>query len=218
MIVQQTTARGLSTGQAALAQLEHGPNTILAPRPPAAWRRVLVQLRDPMILLLIAAAVLTASLRDLTDLTVILVVVVLNTTVGVVQEIRAEHALTALNRLAAPDATVRRGEQTTVVPPAEVVPDDVALLQTGDVVPADVKVFEAVRLQVDESALTGESVPVEKASTDELYAGTVITRGRGTGLVTRTGVDSALGKIASLLSDREQVLWQSLRALTANQA
>ncbi|HWD79061.1 MAG TPA: cation-transporting P-type ATPase [Kribbella sp.] len=200
MTLQQTSPRGLSTEQAALALLEHGPNTIPAARPPSAWRRVLVQLRDPMILLLIAAAVLTASLRDLTDLAVILVVVVLNTTVGVAQEIRAEHALAALNRLAAPHATVQRGTQITVVPSADVVPDDVVLLQAGDVVPADLWLFDAVRLQVDESALTGESVPVEKEAADELYAGTVVTRGRGTGAVTRTGSGSALGKIAALLS------------------
>ncbi|MFI5696445.1 cation-translocating P-type ATPase [Kribbella sp. NPDC051586] len=202
MTVQVTTPRGLSPRQAALALAEHGPNTIPAPRPPSAWRRVLAQLRDPMILLLIAAAVLTAGLHDLTDLTVILVVVILNTTVGVVQEIRAEHALAALNRLAAPHATVRRADRTMVIPSAEVVPDDVVLLQAGDVVPADLRLFDAIRLQADESALTGESVPIEKEPTDELYAGTVVTRGRGAGVVTRTATRSALGKIALLLSNQ----------------
>ncbi|HEY3560632.1 MAG TPA: cation-transporting P-type ATPase [Kribbella sp.] len=200
MTVQQTTPRGLSSDQATYALTEHGPNTIPAPRAPSAWRRVLLQLRDPMILLLIAAAVLTASLHDGTDLTVILVVVVLNTAVGVGQEIRAEHALAALNRLAAPHATVRRDGRATVVPAAEVVPDDVVLLQAGDIVPADLRLVDAVRLQADESTLTGESVPVEKDRTDELYAGTIVTRGRGAGLVTRTGQNSALGKIAALLS------------------
>ncbi|MER7251375.1 cation-transporting P-type ATPase [Kribbella sp. NPDC000426] len=202
MTVRVSAPRGLSTRQAALALVEHGPNTIPAPRPPSPWLRVLAQLRDPMILLLIAAAVLTASLHDLTDLTVILVVVVLNTTVGVVQEIRAEHALAALNRLAAPHATVRRGDRTTVIRSADVVPGDVVLLQAGDVVPADLQLFDAVRLQADESALTGESVPVEKEPTGELYAGTVVTRGRGAGVVTRTGTLSALGKIAVLLSNQ----------------
>ncbi|TCC16057.1 cation-translocating P-type ATPase [Kribbella sindirgiensis] len=200
MTLQQTSPRGLSTDQAALALAEHGPNTIPAPRPPSAWRRVLVQLRDPMILLLIAAAVLTAGLRDFTDLAVILVVVVLNTTVGVVQEIRAEHALAALSRLAAPHATVRRDGRATLIASAEVVPNDVVLLQAGDVVPADLQVFDAAQLQADESTLTGESVPVEKDTADQLYAGTVVTRGRGTGLALRTGSNSALGKIAALLS------------------
>ncbi|MET9273599.1 cation-transporting P-type ATPase [Kribbella sp. NPDC003557] len=202
MTVQQTTPRGLSTDQAARRLVEHGPNTIPAPRPPSPWLRVLVQLRDPMILLLIAAAVLTASLRDFTDLSVILVVVVLNTTVGVVQEIRAEHALAALNRLAAPQAAVRRSGRTIVVPAANVVPDDVVLLQAGDVVPADLVLFDAVQLQADEATLTGESVPVEKDPADELFAGTVVTRGRGAGTVTRTGTGSALGRIAALLSNQ----------------
>ncbi|MET9311784.1 cation-transporting P-type ATPase [Kribbella sp. NPDC003505] len=202
MTVQQTSPRGLSAEQAALRLVEHGPNSIPAPRPPSPWLRVLVQLRDPMILLLIAAAILTASLGDVTDLTVILVVVVLNTTVGVVQEIRAEHALAALSRLAAPHATVRRSGHTTVVPAADVVPDDVVLLQAGDVVPADLVLFDAVQLQADESTLTGESVPVEKDPADEVFSGTVVTRGRGTGTVTRTGPGSALGQIAVLLSNQ----------------
>ncbi|TCC30785.1 cation-translocating P-type ATPase [Kribbella speibonae] len=200
MTLQQTSPRGLSTDQAALALAEHGPNTIPAPRPPSAWLRVLVQLRDPMILLLLAAAVLTAGLRDYTDLAVILVVVVLNTTVGVVQEIRAEHALAALSRLAAPHATVRRDGRATLIASAEVVPNDVVLLQAGDVVPADLQLFDAAQLQADESTLTGESVPVEKDTADQLYAGTVVTRGRGSGLALRTGSRSALGKIAALLS------------------
>jgi Ca2+-transporting ATPase len=202
MTLQQTSPCGLSPNQAARRLAEHGPNTIPAQRPPSPWLRVLMQLRDPMILLLIAAAVLTASLRDVTDLTVILVVVVLNTTVGVVQEIRAEHALAALSRLAAPQATVRRGGHTSVVPASDVVPDDVVLLQAGDVVPADLALVEAVQLQADESTLTGESVPVEKDPADELYAGTVVTRGRGAGTVTRTGLGSALGQIAALLSNQ----------------
>ncbi|GAA2807030.1 cation-translocating P-type ATPase [Kribbella solani] len=214
MTVQQSAPRGLSTSQAAVALTEHGPNTNPAPRPPSPWRRVLLQLRDPMILLLVGAAVLTASLHDFTDLTVILVVVVLNTTVGVAQEIRAEHALTALNRLAAPQATVRRDGRATVVPAAEVVPDDVVLLQAGDIVPADLRLFDAVRLQADESALTGESVPVEKQTPDELYAGTIVTRGRGSAVVTRTGPNSALGKIAALLSGQRPRATPLQRRLT----
>ncbi|MEU8226156.1 cation-transporting P-type ATPase [Kribbella sp. NPDC048915] len=202
MTLQQLSARGLTAEQAERRLHEHGPNTIPAPRPPSTWRRVLMQLRDPMILLLLAAAVLTATLRDFTDLAIIMIVVVLNTTVGVIQEIRAEHALAALRQLAAPHATVRRSGRPTVVPAAEVVPDDVALLQAGDVVPADLVLSDAVRVQVDESTLTGESVPVEKCVGDELFAGTVVTRGRGAGTVTRTGLSSALGQIAALLSNQ----------------
>ena len=107
-----------------------------------------------MILLLLGAAVLTATLHDLTDLAVILIVIVLNTTVGVVQELRAEHALAALNRLAAPQATVLRSGRTMVIRAADVVPGDLVLLEAGDIVPADLELSGAVRLQTDESALT----------------------------------------------------------------
>jgi Ca2+-transporting ATPase len=157
-----------------------------------------------MILLLLAAAVLTATLNDLTDLAVILIVIVLNTTVGVIQELRAERALGALNRLAAPQATVLRSGRTTVIAAADVVPGDLVLLDAGDIVPADLELSGAIRLQTDESALTGESVPVEKDTDDELFSGTVVTRGRGSGVVTRTGPDSALGRIAGLISGQRQ--------------
>ena len=135
-----------------------------------------------------------------------------------IQEIRAEHALAALNRLAAPHATVRRDGRTTVIPAAEVVPGDVVVLQAGDVVPADLELLDAVQLQADESTLTGESVPVEKDPSDQLYAGTVVTRGRGAGTVTRTGPGSALGRIAALLSNQRPRPTPLQRRLAASEA
>jgi Ca2+-transporting ATPase len=198
---RQAPKDGLTDAEASRALASHGPNTIAEPSPPGVIPRVLAQLRDPMILLLLGAAVLTAVLRDLTDLAVILAVITLNTTVGVVQELRAERSLAALRRLAAPQARVLRSGHTVVIPASGVVPGDVLLLQAGDIVPADLELTEAIRLQADESALTGESVPVEKDRPGvELFAGTVVTRGRGTGVVTRTGPNSALGRIAELLS------------------
>jgi Ca2+-transporting ATPase len=202
MSVQLTVPHGLTDVEAAGKFAEHGPNAIASPKPPSPVFRVLAQLRDPMILLLLAAAVLTVTLHDLTDLAVILIVIVLNTTVGVVQELRAEHALAALNRLAAPQATVLRSGRTSAIAAADVVPGDLVLLDAGDIVPADLELSGAVRLQTDESALTGESVPVEKNTGDELFSGTVVTRGRGSGVVTRTGPDSALGRIAGLISSQ----------------
>jgi Ca2+-transporting ATPase len=191
---------GLSEADALEALEQHGPNAIAEVAPPGLLPRILAQLRDPMILLLLGASVLTATLRDFTDLTVILVVVTLNTAVGVIQELRAEHALAALRRLAAPQARVVRSGRTTVIPAAELVPGDLVQLEAGDIVPADLELIEAVRLQADESALTGESVPVEKEAPADLFAGTVITRGRGSATTCRTGSDSALGRIAQLLS------------------
>jgi Ca2+-transporting ATPase len=201
-LVQLPVHRGLTEGEAARRLTEHGPNTTAVPEPPSALFRVMEQLRDPMILLLLGAAVLTATLHDVADLAVILIVIVLNTTVGVVQELRAEHALAALNRLAAPQATVLRSGRATVIPAADVVPGDLVLLEAGDIVPADLELSAAVRLQTDESALTGESLPVEKDTGEEVFAGTVVTRGRGSGIVSRTGPASALGRIAGLLSDQ----------------
>ncbi len=200
---------GLTDEAAAEAYRQHGPNVIPEARPPGVVSRVVAQLRDPMILLLLGAAILTATLQDYADLSVILAVIVLNTGVGVVQELRAEKALTALRRLAAPHARVVRSGRQTLVAASDVVPGDLVVLEAGDVVPADLQLTEAVRLQVDEAALTGESIPVEvavdsragePAGAVEVYAGTVVTTGRGRGVVTRTGPSSALGKIAGLLS------------------
>lgn len=190
---------GLTDAEAAAELAAAGPNAIPERRPPGVIARVLMQLRDPMILLLIAAAALTATLHDLTDLIVILVVIVLNTAVGVVQEVRAEHALSALRRMTAPHALVVRSGRVRQVAATEVVPGDVVLLQSGDIVPADLRLTEAARLQVDEAELTGESVPVDKGADDEVFAGTVVTTGRGLGVVVHTGADSAIGQIAGLL-------------------
>ena len=214
---------GLTAHEAALRLTAHGPNVIQEPRRTGVPARILAQLRDPMILLLLAAAVLSAALRDLTDLAVISAVIVLNTAVGLVQEFRAERTLAALRGLAAPLATVVRDGQRAVRPAADVVPGDLIALEAGDIVPADARVTAAVRLQVDEAALTGESVPVDKKASTEsgagtdsgtdpgigappddeltaLFAGTVVTHGHGTAVVERTGGDSALGQIAQTLA------------------
>ncbi|HEY0639494.1 MAG TPA: HAD-IC family P-type ATPase, partial [Pseudonocardiaceae bacterium] len=195
-------ASGLTTAEATARLRATGPNLVPEPPRPGVAVRVLAQLRDPMILLLLAAAALAIGLGDLTDTAVILAVIVLNTTVGVVQELRAERSLAALRRMSAPTARVLRDGRRVVRPAAELVPGDVVLIEAGDVLPADGTVLEAARFQVDESALTGESVPVEKAPADEVSAGTVVTRGRGVLLITRTGPDGALGRIAALVGGR----------------
>jgi Ca2+-transporting ATPase len=211
---QMTPLRGLTEEEAASRLVDIGPNTIPEPPRRGVSGRVLDQLRDPMIMLLLAAAVLAVSLRDLTDTAVIAVVVVLNTAVGVLQELRAERALATLRRLSAPTARLLRDGRRDIRPAAEVVPGDVVFVEAGDIVPADGRLLKAHRLQVDEAALTGESVPVDKetdkdpdvaAAAPELAcvsAGTVVTRGRGTVLVTRTGLDSGLGRIAALLGEQ----------------
>ncbi|GAA2676018.1 cation-translocating P-type ATPase [Streptomyces aculeolatus] len=200
----QSPATGLSTAEAVRRLAGHGPNEIpAAPRTPVV-RRVLQQLRDPLILVLLGAAALTLATGDLSDAVVILFVITVNTVVGVVQEVRAEQAVLALSAMSAPAARVLRDGTERSVPAAEVVPGDLVLLAEGDIVPADAELAAATRLLVDESSLTGESVAVEKAPDRDpvrggVSAGTVVVRGHGRAVVTATGAGSALGRIASLM-------------------
>jgi Ca2+-transporting ATPase len=199
--------RGLSSAAAASRLAADGPNALPAPRPVSLWRRVIAQLRDPLVLVLLAAAVLTTATGDWTDATVIILVIVVNTAAGVIQEVKADHAISALTQLAAPDARVIRDGDQQQIPAADVVTGDLLVLAEGDIVPADAQVTEAAALLIDESALTGESVPVEKApgtgpAADAVSAGTVVVRGRGQAVVTATGTASAMGRIAGLMTAR----------------
>ncbi len=199
-----SSAAGLSSPEAARRLTRYGPNAIPSePRAPV-WRRVLQQLRDPLILVLLVAAALTIATGDLSDAAVILLVITVNTAVGVVQEVRAEQAVMALSAMSAPTARVVRDGEERSLPAAEVVPGDLVLVAEGDIVPADGDVLAAALLLADESSLTGESVPVEKAPDSDpphgrVSAGTVVVRGRGRVVITATGADSALGRIASLM-------------------
>ncbi|MFJ4343493.1 cation-translocating P-type ATPase [Streptomyces sp. NPDC088915] len=201
-----TTGRpeGLTEVEAARRLAAAGPNEAAARRPVRLRGRILAQLRDPLIMVLLGAVVLTLAIGDHADAIVIALVVVVNTTVGVVQEVRADDAVAALSALSAPHARVRRDGAVRDLPAAEVVPGDVLLLGEGDVVAADAELAEASALLLDESMLTGESVPVDKDAGDPLGAGTVVIRGRGAATVTATGVSSALGRIAALLDDRRE--------------
>lgn len=165
---------------------------------------VLGQLRDPLMLVLLAACALTVLTGDLTDAAVTAFVVTANTAIGVVQEVRADQAITALGELITPGVRVRRGGSECSVPAADLVPGDVVLLGEGDVVPADCELLEGTAVLVDESTLTGESVAVAKevvgdGSGDSLSSGTVVVKGRTVALVVRTGPASALGQVAILM-------------------
>jgi Ca2+-transporting ATPase len=202
-------ARGLTSAQAATRLAADGGNVLDAPRRVRLWRRVAAQLRDPLVLVLLAAAVLTIATGDWADAAVIVLVIVVNTSAGVIQEVKADRAITALSQLAAPEARVLRDGEQRLIPAAEVVVGDVLVLAEGDIVPADAQVAEAAGLLVDESALTGESVPVEKSASGGpgepealVSAGTVIVRGRGGAVVAATGKASAMGRIAALMQPR----------------
>ena len=209
---------GLTSEEAARRIVQYGPNDIRERPPRPLWRMFLDQFTDFMILVLIGAAIISGIIGEPPDAIAIVVIVLLNGVIGFVQEYRAERAVAALKLLAAATALVRRGGQVTEISALRIVPGDVVLLEAGNVMPADIRLIETVQLKVDESPLTGESVPVEKrtASLEEVetslgdrvnlaYKGTSVTYGRGTGLVVATGMQTELGRIASMLGSEEVV-------------
>ncbi|HZC27636.1 MAG TPA: HAD-IC family P-type ATPase, partial [Actinopolymorphaceae bacterium] len=199
-------SEGLSEADASRRLERYGPNA--PPRPPrtSLWVRIRNQLRDPLILVLLAAVVLTLSTRDVPDGIVIMLVIIGNTAVGITQEVRADRAVEQLSALAAPVARVLRAGVEREIPVADVVPGDLLVLAEGEIVPADAELVEAVAFATDESMLTGEAMPVDKGAAttehpgDPVSAGTVVVRGRGRAVVTATGAESALGQVAALLS------------------
>jgi Ca2+-transporting ATPase len=213
-----STPEGLSLSEAGRRLEEHGPNELKEKRKKTPFMMFIEQFRDFMILVLIGAAVVSGLIGDLTDTVVILVIVVANAVIGFVQEYRAERAMAALRQMAAPGATVRRVGVVSKVAASELVPGDVVLLEAGSIVPADMRLVEAAQLKVEEAALTGESVPVDKQTsvlrdpdlpladrTNMVFKGTVISCGRGTGIVVATGMQTELGKIATMLQEEEEV-------------
>ena len=199
---------GLSSADAAERLARFGANELPRARRTSAWRLAGGQLRDPLSLVLLAAAVLTVATGDWTDASVILLVIVANTAVGVAQEVKAGQAIAALSELAAPEARVLRDGEQRLIPAAEVVVGDLLVLAEGDIVPADADIVDSAALLMDESALTGESVPVDKAAVrqdsagDVVSAGTVVVRGRGRAVVTATGAASSMGRVAALMGAR----------------
>jgi Ca2+-transporting ATPase len=194
------TLPGLSSGEAAERLAADGPNIVAAPPRRGIPSRVARQLADPLVALLLIAGTVTAILRDLPDTVIIVLVVAVNTVIGVVQEVRADAAIAALDQIAAPEARVVRDGHDQIVPAADLVRGDHVRLEAGDVVPADLDLTEARRAMFDESSLTGESVPVHRGVAETVGAGTVLTSGRAAGTVVRTGAASALGRVAELVA------------------
>ena len=199
---------GLSTAEAAERLTRYGPNELPPARKASVWQLVAGQVRDPLVIVLIVAAALTIATGDWTDAGVILLVIVVNTAAGVTQEVKAGQAIAALSEMTAPEARVLRDGEQVVISAAGVVAGDVLVLAEGDIVSADAVVVEAAALLVDESALTGESVPAEKAAAaggqgDGVSAGTTVVRGRGRAVVTATGAASAMGRVAALMGARQ---------------
>jgi len=205
---------GLTTEQAKSRLGHYGPNQLKEAPRPSFWQMLWEQLNNFVVILLIVASVISALLGDYVEAAAIMAIVVLNAILGIVQERRAEEALAALKKLAAPDAQVMRDGHRRSVPSYELVPGDIVFLEAGNFVPADIRLLEAVNLRVEEASLTGESLPVQKNAASVLdqniplgdrkntaFMGTVVSYGRGRGVVTSTGMRTQLGLIATMLQN-----------------
>ncbi|MFZ3138914.1 MAG: cation-translocating P-type ATPase [Thermodesulfovibrionales bacterium] len=214
----QTSIQGLSLEEAQKRLDQYGPNELKEKKKKTPFMMFLDQFRDFMIIVLIAAAIISGFIGDIADTIAIVIIIVLNAAIGFIQEYRAEKAMAALKRMAAPTATVIRNGFPENIPASHLVPGDVVVLEAGKIVPADIRFVEAAQLKVEEAALTGESVPVEKhtkALHDEhlpigdrknmAYKGTFVSYGRGMGVVVATGMNTELGRIATMLQEGEEV-------------
>lgn len=222
-LLESNVTTGLTDLEVKQRQETYGLNELEAEEKTTLFQKFIAQFKDFMIIVLLVAAgvsVIAEGAHGLTDAIIILLVVVLNAIMGVFQEAKAEEAIDALRKMASPAAKVRRNGSVTSVKSNELVPGDIVLLEAGDVVPADLRLIEASSLQIEEAALTGESVPVEK-DVATLQAGeeagigdrknmgfssTNVTYGRGVGIVTGTGMNTEVGHIASMLSSTEKQL------------
>lgn len=214
--------KGLTDEQISKQREKFGKNELKAQKKKSLFVKFLEQFKDFMIIVLIIAAIISGVVgymqgEGITDSIIILIVVIVNAIIGVAQEAKAEKSLEALQKLSSHSAKVMRNGILTVVPSKELVPGDIVILDTGDFVPADLRIIEAANLKSQESSLTGESVPVEKYSEvikDEkvgigdrvnmLFSSSLITYGRGKGIVVETGMNTEVGKIAGIINDTEK--------------
>ena len=220
---------GLSDEDVKLRQTKFGYNQLVEARRPSFFQLVINQLNNFVVILLIVASAVSAVLGDYIEAGAILAIVILNAILGVIQERQAEEALAALKRLAAPESQVLRGGRRISVPARELVPGDIVFLESGNFVPADLRLLEAVNLRMEEAALTGESLPVQKNASlvlesqipigdrkNTAFMGTTVSYGRGIGVVVSTGMRTQLGMIATMLQlveDEETPLQRKLDQL-----
>ncbi|WP_374110241.1 HAD-IC family P-type ATPase, partial [uncultured Parolsenella sp.] len=224
-----TEEGGLSASEAASRLAKHGPNKLKEEEKIPLWIRFFQQMADPMVIMLIVAAAISAITGfiqgepDFADVIIIMAVVVINSALGVIQEAKSEEALAALQEMSASQSKVIRDGKLVMLHSSELVPGDVILLEAGDSVPADCRILESASLKIEEAALTGESVPVEKRTsaislaegTDDVplgdrknmcYMGSTVVYGRGRAVVVGTGMDTEMGKIAGALADAKEEL------------
>ncbi|HEY8541977.1 MAG TPA: HAD-IC family P-type ATPase, partial [Pseudothermotoga sp.] len=215
--MQVDPGNGLTNQEAKKRLEQYGPNEIAQKKRRTIWQMFFSQFTDFLIIILLVAAVVSIVVGEGIDAVLIIIIVLLNATLSTIQESKAEKSLQLLKKMAAPMAKVIRDGVVQTISSREIVPGDVVLLETGNYVPADGRLIEAVNLSVSEAALTGESQPVDKTTDaidkDKLpigdrlnmvYSGTIVTKGRGKAVVTSTGNETELGKIAKMLSEMEE--------------
>jgi len=195
--------QGLTNEQARKLFEQYGANKLSSAKKTSLLQRVLAQFKDVLVLILIAAAVVSMLVdpSDPKDAIIILAILIVNMIIGIAQENRADNALRQLKSMSSPKAKVKRDGQVVKISAEEVVPGDVVVLEAGDYIPADLHLAESMNLRVDEAMLTGESVPVNKEAGDAGFMGTIVTYGRGMGIVNATGMQTEMGKIATLLNE-----------------
>ncbi|SHI51147.1 calcium-transporting P-type ATPase, PMR1-type [Desulfofundulus thermosubterraneus] len=212
-VFQSDPHRGLDEREVRERAARFGPNELARATRVPLWRMFVEQFRDFMVLILLAATMISGFLGEFVDAATIMVIVIINAILGCVQEYRAERSMEALKELTAPEARVIREGMEQKIPAAGLVPGDLVLMEAGDRVPADLRLLQAVNLEIEESALTGESAPVKKKvepipgrvtpgdARNMAYLGTVVTRGRGKGIVVATGMATEMGRIAGLIQE-----------------
>ncbi|OGW43673.1 MAG: carbonate dehydratase [Nitrospirae bacterium RBG_16_43_11] len=217
--------KGLDLSEAVNRRKQFGPNVITGKKRKGPLLRFLLQFHNPLIYVLLFTAVITALLREFVDSGVIMGVVIINAVVGFIQESKAEKAIESLKKMLSPSAATLRDGRKIVVPAEDLVPGDVVFIQSGDKTPADLRLFKAKNLQIDEAPLTGESLPVSKATeaidkelpvADRInmaFSGTLVTYGQGAGVVAATGDNTEIGRIAGMLQDVKETETPLIRKL-----
>ena len=213
-----TSEEGLSDAEAEKRLQKNGYNELRAKPPKTILQMLWTQISDPMVLILVGAAVFSGILREWTEAVVIATIVVVNAVIGIVQEKKAQSSLEALRNMSAPTARALRQREESLIPAKELVVGDVVFLSDGDMVPADVRLIDSANLKVQEASLTGESVPSEKEADqvlpvecalgdrgNMLYTSSIITYGRATGVVVATGMDTEMGSIAQMLDSQDEL-------------
>lgn len=223
------TDNGLNNDEISLRLDRFGYNDLKEKEKESIVKKIINQLKDFLVIILIGASIISAAVGETTDALVIIAIVVINAILGVVQEGKAEKALEALKEMSSPHAKVIRNGEISMVEAKYLVPGDIILIEAGDIIPADIRLFESFNLKIEEASLTGESLPVEKDSNlifdrevplgdrqNMAFMSTIVTYGRGKGIVTNTGTETQIGRIAEAIQnidDEKTPLQQKLNEL-----